>query len=197
MINKSVRDRFDNICCLCVSEDDSFIDDGKCVSWPTRIGGQILLYGKRKSYFPYHCMVGPDWIIVVLVYFLIIAINAIVLGVISPLGWPPVLIGLVGMACLLAAYSSVACSDPGIIYKNDFTPESTANDGVGDIEDPACGASIAITAGSSVVTTPPRAMLDVPNTMDCGQCEFKRPYSARHCTYCEVCIDELDHHCPW
>jgi len=37
----------------------------------------------------------------------------------------------------------------------------------------------------------------VPATIECGQCDLQRPYSARHCTYCKACIDNLDHHCPW
>ena len=56
---------------------------------------------------------------VVLVYALIISINSIVLGVASPcLGWPVLLIGLSGFGLLLLAYTSVACSDPGIIYQD-------------------------------------------------------------------------------
>ena len=24
-----------------------------------------------------------------------------------------------------------------------------------------------------------------------------RPHEARHCYECQVCVDDLDHHCPW
>jgi len=34
-------------------------------------------------------------------------------------------------------------------------------------------------------------------TMECGQCQIQRPFSARHCAYCGVCVESLDHHCPW
>ena len=37
----------------------------------------------------------------------------------------------------------------------------------------------------------------VPATVECGQCQIQRPYSARHCYYCKVCVEDLDHHCPW
>lgn len=52
------------------------------------------------------------------VYVLIIVINTIVLSVISPLGWPPVFIGIVGAVALLICYSLAACSDNGMIFKN-------------------------------------------------------------------------------
>jgi hypothetical protein len=31
----------------------------------------------------------------------------------------------------------------------------------------------------------------------CGKCDFVRPTNARHCYICGVCIEDLDHHCPW
>ena len=33
--------------------------------------------------------------------------------------------------------------------------------------------------------------------ISCGVCEMKRPVTASHCYDCGVCVDELDHHCPW
>ena len=40
-------------------------------------------------------------------------------------------------------------------------------------------------------------MPSVPHTIECGQCDLRRPFTARHCEYCKLCIDNLDHHCPW
>jgi hypothetical protein len=117
---------------------------------------------------------------VLLVYFLILGVNAIVLGVVSPLGWPPVMIGLFGCAFLLLAFSMVSCSDPGIIYKNDYDipdVEDTHDQGKDD---------------EVIVSTTKRA-----STIECGQCELRRPFSGHHCHYCKVCVNELDHHCPW
>ncbi|EQC35095.1 hypothetical protein SDRG_07329 [Saprolegnia diclina VS20] len=31
----------------------------------------------------------------------------------------------------------------------------------------------------------------------CAHCRIRRPANAVHCYECEVCIDGLDHHCPW
>jgi len=162
-------------------------------------------------------MIGPDWVMVALVYFLVIAIDAIILGIISPLGWPPVLIGLVGCVLTLFAFSSVACTDPGIVYKSDYTTLNapTANteslNNTVDVEDPFAGTDSAKSSNLQLETksndsgkatpepqpTSSTAMIDIPHTIECGQCDFRRPYSARHCTFCQTCVDELDHHCPW
>ena len=87
------------------------------VGGSTRGEGSILLCGKKRSFFPLHCLVGPDWPIVVMVYTLIIVITIGVLVLVSPLGWPVGLIGGLGCLSLLCFYSATACSDPGIIYK--------------------------------------------------------------------------------
>jgi len=100
----------------------------------------------------------------------------------------PVLIGIVGVFLLLWKYSFVACSAPGIIYRNDMTtdqqlqPMITSN----DPENPQHSTTQTITT----ITRPPGAM-------ECGHCNMLRPGSARHCIYCKTCIEDLDHHCPW
>lgn len=189
MLPSSLRNFADSICCSCVIDDQSMNDDGRFVTFPRKIGASFLLYGRRKSHFPYHCSVGPDWIMVVLVFILIFTINGVILYVVSPLGWPPVLIGGIGALGLLWTYCSVAFTDPGTVYKNDYTNLISISN---DVEDPMHEHSHAQEQKSGrAATNPP------PNTMDCGQCQFKRPMSARHCTFCKSCIDHLDHHCPW
>lgn len=42
--------------------------------------------------------------------------NVVVLGVVSPLGWPVTLIGGCGALLLLYTFSVVALSDPGNIF---------------------------------------------------------------------------------
>lgn len=187
MIAARLREDLEHCFCCCVGPDQGLWDDGLPVSAPVRVGVNILFYGKRKSAFPFHCLAGPDWPFSVVVLFLMISINAAVLYVISPIGWIPVMIGIIGAVSLLCAYMRTAFSDPGIIYKNDYPapPEQR------DLE-----SSESLTTTQSPVTLS-ASMPGVPHTIECGQCALRRPYTARHCDYCKVCIDNLDHHCPW
>ena len=31
----------------------------------------------------------------------------------------------------------------------------------------------------------------------CPDCEVFRPFKSRHCHYCDRCVRNFDHHCPW
>jgi len=35
------------------------------------------------------------------------------------------------------------------------------------------------------------------NLIDCNHCNCKRPSTASHCYMCNLCVEDLDHHCPW
>jgi hypothetical protein len=194
-----------------------------CVGGPARIGKNgenILLCGKRRSSFPYHCMLGPDWMMMLMVYVMIIGVNAIILPLISALGVPVMVIGILGCVALLISYSAVACSDPGIIYKNPSTQSSSSaqSSAQSDAEKGQVGgAVVAINSGSGVAgdngsdSEDPgkeaKALINPsqnnsrggsrPATLiECGHCEIQRPMTARHCNYCGVCVENLDHHCP-
>jgi hypothetical protein len=187
MIETRARERLERWFCCCVGENQGLWDDGQAVSAPVRVGISILFYGKRKSRFPFHCMVGPDWPFIIAVFFLIICINTGVLYVISPIGWIPVVIGVIGTLAVLFAYCRTAFSDPGIVYKNDY-PDPNAQRDLESNENPT-------TLHSPIAAS--SAMPAVPHTIECGHCDLRRPYTARHCDYCKLCVDNLDHHCPW
>lgn len=49
---------------------------------------------------------------------------------------------------------------------------------------------------TEVLTDPEDGGPIVP-MIECSFCKIQRPRTASHCYDCGVCIDELDHHCPW
>jgi hypothetical protein len=103
--------------------EDYLVDDGKtvicCYHRPVRVGANILCYGKRASYWPWQCLIGPDWPCSMFTYIAIIGVHAFVLGVTSiHLGWPVLMLGLMGGCGLLYVYSMVACSNPGMVLKH-------------------------------------------------------------------------------
>ncbi len=251
MLPTSIQDSFNRIFCSCVRRPgDTLIDDHEFVTRPVKVGDHILLYGRRRSQFPFHCLVGPDWPFVALVLSLIFIVNVVILYVISPLGWPPVLIGAIGALLLLGSYSSVAFSDPGIVFRNDYpshqqdistpssqphishrheslailenphTTNSAASSPLNSLDDVENGGEERLlpsepsveTHKTNIALTPPflsqspplapssnstRVTFALERTMECGNCQLHRPMTARHCSYCKVCINELDHHCPW
>lgn len=97
-------------------------DDGSYVGFfqrPVRVGASILIYGRREGRWPWHCMAGPDWPGTILVLFLIIGVHTVVLGTCSTcLGWVVQFIGWTGCFLLVLVYTSVSCSNPGLILKS-------------------------------------------------------------------------------
>lgn len=187
MTPSEIRAPFDRCCCL-VIRDSELVDDNTFVTWPRMVGKSILCYGRRKSYFPFQCLVGPDWMIVVFVYMLIVSINVVILYISSPLGWPPILIGAVGAVVLLVCYTVTVCSDPGIVYKNDHGAV---------VENEALNQDVESQQAAMLHPNGRNGAVNPAGLMECGQCQFHRPTTARHCHYCGVCVDDLDHHCPW
>lgn len=89
----------------------------------------MLLWGKKNSYFPYQCFLGPDWPVVVGVYGIIIILNVVVLALIAPLVWPVSVVGTFTCCITLYYYSLTVASDPGIVFrKGEVTPETILTD---------------------------------------------------------------------
>ncbi len=260
MVPDQIRQSLKPYICCCVKpgiEGTELFDDDRYIAWPEWIGNSIIFWGKRQSKFPYHCFVGPDWPVVIMTYFLIILFNGVVMGIISPLGWPFLLAIALSCAMLLYWYSAVIATNPGIIYRSlgdrvnstsgadiengnctnssgesDKSPvelrqwlpsdEGGEVDDVGDhdvecvheestpmvvqtiVSEPAVIPRDVITSnGFSEVSTNgihfPKATQpqSISSGTKCGVCDLERPYSARHCHYCNVCVDGLEHHCPW
>lgn len=197
MIEPAFRRTLENICCPCVRKPTAgqeLVDKNNFEYSPIRIGEFILFYGRRRSFFPFHCLLGPDWLLNILVFGLIILIDGVVLWVIRALGWPVILIGGFGAAVLLISYTMVAFSDPGIVYKEDDDIEE-------QIALSQSSDSLAVGQSGNRSITPEvfKPMPRVPSAsrIDCGHCKIKRPMTSTHCGYCGTCIHGLDHHCPW
>ncbi|XP_076818950.1 uncharacterized protein LOC143464826 isoform X2 [Clavelina lepadiformis] len=104
----------------------------------------------------------------------------------------PIVCGLLfffNMACLLRT----AWSDPGII------PRATAEEAT-YIE--KCLQDRSKTEGGSAYRPPPRT-LDIEingaplKLKYCFTCKIFRPPRASHCSLCDNCVENFDHHCPW
>lgn len=198
--------------CNCVSHFQNGterIEDYYPVTRPHYVGKHILLCGRRSQTFPYHCMIGPDWHCMLVTYALIIIPTFFfIYDVGYAIGWWVYLVGSVSGIAVLVLFSMTACSDPGIIY--DYVPqkdiemkrefELILEEGLerGATEDHPQSSSGSNEGVSSFASVPSRRQpLPSVELMDCGSCGMKRPTSASHCYDCGLCIDEIDHHCPW
>lgn len=137
---------------------------------PLLIGNCVLLFGRKNAFFPLHALVGPDWPCMLGTNLLIVVPSVLFLVKVAAALSPVVVaIGTVSLSVLVAVFLATACSDPGIVFSS---PSETADEEKAEV--------------SSEMTM-----------LKCGQCNLRRPSTACHCYECDVCVDRLDHHCPW
>lgn len=211
MLHSSITNTLEKCFCIGLKEakkEEWFVDDGKW-HFMKRFDRNIILCGRRRSYFPFHCHVGPDWPMIILVYFLVIFIDGIVLWAIHEIGYPTIIIGGIGTVIVLISYTATACTDPGMIYETDYSKpmiSNTTSSSGRDIEMNDNSLSVSSRQPSEAsnellgtVQKTPSGLPVVPpiSTIECGNCHLQRPYSSHHCHYCKTCVDRLDHHCPW
>ena len=151
---------------------------------PQRIGNSFLLCGKKNTAFPQQCFVGPEWPCMVITNILIIVPTYFfIVNIAADLDMIVVILAIITVSILLVMFAATACSEPGIIWvPGDF-------DGA-----QAKSAEEKLESGYVKTFTPAGATV---STIQCGQCQIERPRSAAHCYECGLCVDDLDHHCPW
>jgi palmitoyltransferase ZDHHC9/14/18 len=181
------------LCCCAtkLEKGDERKIDGKYYKRPVRIGNSYLLCGKKNSAFPYHLFVGPEWPCMIITNVLIIVPTYFfITGIATDMG-----IGMViGVCCtavlLLVMFAATACSDPGIV----FIPGSE-----GEVEGTQAKSPEEKMEGGIMSYKDKSASTAAPSVpmIQCGQCCMDRPRTASHCYECGLCVDHLDHHCPW
>ncbi len=135
--------------------------------------GQHRLWGKViGGRFPSSCVVGPDFICLFVAYLLILFPATSIIFIVAPtLHWMLSVVGFANLCVVMYYLSYTAFSDPGIIPKQPPNPSN---------EKPSLSQSEQLRQRRVI----------------CPHCNILRPAHAFHCTYCDACILELDHHCP-
>mmetsp|Transcript_12394 Transcript_12394/g.22558 ORF Transcript_12394/g.22558 Transcript_12394/m.22558 type:complete len:212 (-) Transcript_12394:92-727(-) len=145
---------------------------------PRRVGSHYLLWGHVDTGFPLQAMVGPDWPCMIASYVLIIGGSFLVMAYVIPdsgFGKIGQLVELCLMLSTCLCFSCAGCSDPGIVFKELYN--------VHDMDDEF--SQVETGAGAKQ-----------PKNR-CMHCDVIRGPRASHCYDCDLCISELDHHCPW
>jgi hypothetical protein len=126
--------------------------------------------------------VGPHWGVMIITYFMIIIPSIVfIIFVANEIHYALVIVASILISIVLSFYSYTACSDPGIVYyQNPFPTE---------VEPPHTN----LEGGPSHDTATINNNTSNINTtmMECSQCKIMRPNTARHCYYCNVCVDKV------
>jgi hypothetical protein len=156
------------------------VDDDVFHTYPHFVGNCILLYGKKNSYFPFHCMVGPHWPVTAFTV-LFITIPTYYYLTRIPLIMEHYLLVYCTGTILLSSFLFTACTDPGIVFVS-----SNKKSDAPDLESQQSASEIAFDKLNNIKRN---------NWITCGKCNIDRPPNAFHCYDCNVCMEDLDHHC--
>ena len=154
------------------------------------IGESFLLCGFMDSSFPCHCLVGPDKGCMMSTYGLVLGGGlAVTYFMTEEDSWKR--IAMLSVSLLTAVvFSFSACSDPGIVFQ-DFTECPVVKNTADLFSKP----------GDDLENGRRKKGLRLPSSAiqftQCVHCDLYRPPNASHCYECNVCITDLDHHCPW
>ena len=150
---------------------------------PLKIGNSYLLCGKKNTAFPQHLFVGPEWPCMVITNILIIVPTYyFIINVAIDISIGLAIAAAVTGLTLLIMFAATACSEPGIVW----IP--------GDGETQAKSPEEKLESGYKVAFDPAKS---TGQNIACGQCTIDRPRTAHHCYECGLCVEDLDHHCPW
>ena len=164
---------------------------------PQYVGKSILICGKKQSFFPSQCLVGPDWPCMLCTYSLISVPTILwMIWIAKPVSNWLVFLGAITWCCVIVAFSFTACSDPGIVFRPIVEEDlSSMEDGlesekIGINENKNSSRNKRGESGGAVSR-------NTSQLRECAQCDLYRPDGAQHCYDCQVCVQDLDHHCPW
>ena len=104
--------------------------------------------------------------------------------------WLPISFGFLVLV-LLVVYFLTHCTDPGFIPRRQYFDYKLVNRTAEECQ--AITKSMLVDGAEMVVEgTKPST-----NTVFCNTCHIWRPRRASHCSHCNVCVEVLDHHCPF
>ena len=149
----------------------------------------------RRRAWPRACVLGPDYFILCLTYFLILSPSSVWLALVTP-RLHRALFG-VGLATLLVVVLSLAFtawSDPGTVPKQSpgqlLLQKKRIARAAELAERKKCKDEAHYRPGAA-------GAMALSRFSSCSICNVLRDYGTSHCTSCNACCVDLDHHCPW
>ena len=97
-------------CVIRSSKEEERTLTSRWFCWPRYVGAGILICGRKRSFFPLQCFVGPDWPCMLCTYFLILGPTGLFLGFIArKLHIAVIAVAMVTFLITICAYSVAAC----------------------------------------------------------------------------------------
>jgi len=157
--------------------------------------GAEFIYDSGNNYakFPRVCVIGPDWPCLCVTFGLIIAPSIAWFIALAPRVNVGLMIsGIFTFIFLIVILAILAGSDPGIVPKQ--TPQMLQLQ-TEKIKREAEERSQKVTGAAYRPGAAGSSALSRYST--CNMCNVLRVSGTSHCYDCNVCVIELDHHCPW
>lgn len=149
----------------------------------------------RRRAWPLACILGPDWGILCLTYFLVLAPSSVWLALVTPRLHRALFgVGLASFLVVVLALTFTAYSDPGTVPKT--TPgqlllqKKRIARAAELAERKKCKDEAHYRPGAA-------GAMALSRFSSCSICNVLRDYGTSHCTSCNACCVDLDHHCPW
>ncbi|OMJ73437.1 hypothetical protein SteCoe_27885 [Stentor coeruleus] len=145
--------------------------------------------GKNKFFCKGNIITGPDWYKGILTGSFITLISCLIYAFplnyyVSQKTYAPVAIFTIFLPISIYYLCAVATHDPGYIPKQSSLFTTKANDALNEY-----------------ITSPKPLIIQHKGTLlkmkFCKTCMLFRPPRSSHCSICDLCVEEFDHHCPW
>lgn len=120
--------------------------------------------------------IGPHWYASIIMLASIIAVGGLFLVQVAPnRGFVHAAAGTICTLLSIASFLQCALADPGILR-----PWPNGHEGL-----------------PKVSGREPLQLIPSSGRRSCNACGIVQPKGCLHCEFCEVCVSEYDHHCPW
>lgn len=145
--------------------------------------------GRNKFFCKGRIISGPDWYKSILTGTFMILLSGLIYAFpiyyyIQKESYAPVSIFTFFLVISLASLYSVATNDPGYIPKQTSIFTTKASDALNEY----------ITSPKPLFITHRSSTIKIKF---CKTCMLFRPPRCSHCSICDLCVEEFDHHCPW
>eukprot|EP00440_Ansanella_granifera_P044300 gb/GFBE01048012.1/.p1 GENE.gb/GFBE01048012.1/~~gb/GFBE01048012.1/.p1 ORF type:complete len:256 (+),score=48.60 gb/GFBE01048012.1/:1-768(+) len=163
-------------------------DDQPLAAWKSRWLGRILVYnfGGQIIY------IGPHWYCSIIMLAFILGVGSFHTISVANQGAQDFLSGMAVTVLTVLSFLRCALSDPGVLRQG----SQEAQEAQAQAQEAGDADALNPNQGSS--SSQGRRHFGGKNGgRTCETCKLVQPRGCSHCSFCQVCVEGHDHHCPW